>query len=655
MFKRLINSLTGRRAGNDASASAPAAPSAASSGSPGLITAYDVHGREIQIERSEWRDGVLLPQLQAKWGQPDELYGLILNALNDGFLAEVEPASRQLLAIDPMVERGHVVRAIVLMKNERLDEAGRVLLDAAAKVGETGAILTNLAKVQEARGEEKQAEATLWKAITLDPNQDNGLGWWLAREREKGGEAGYVLALGKVCALPGSWRAKLYLGRHRLASGDIAAALEQFRAALEHGAGNRDVLLAITGDLGNAGRLVELVDLAAPAFDPAVHGPEVGLNLAQAYLQLGRLDEGEELLDRLYALKLSPFKRNLDAMAGQYQERRRQATPARPVDESELRIGQFAFDLPIWMYGLRDPQWLFAPKPAGARKVAFLMLGKVMSGAGRAEEQREDDVGRLSRAIPLYLAESVYEWTTAHATSLVPVVMGGGPVVFGAQDAAGERETAARLAADADVLVQGSIACRDGVWTIELGIWDTARPELIARESVSADQSGLEAAVLALEAKLLPHFGTTPGQPHDRIYTRPTLQQMQPYLNALAQSLMLGLVANDVVGKDSMWGERNMLEWPLRMALHWPDYEVPKAMYLSGISHAARYRSDVLGEFEGQSLDLLREMRGKGSPLADLGFLVLNAFNRADEAAVRRQTRDARQLAWIERVVGSPK
>ncbi|MFD0739843.1 tetratricopeptide repeat protein [Lysobacter koreensis] len=655
MFKRLIESLTGKSIGSEAPAHEPAAPSVARAEQSELITAYDVHGREIQITRADWRDKMLLPQLQAKWNQPDELYGLIVNALNDDFVAEIGPASARLIATDPIVERSHVIRAIVLMKHGPLDEAERVLLDATTKVGETGTILTNLAKVYDARGDQAKTDATLWKAITLDPNQDNGLGWWLARERERSGDAGYIAALEKAAALPGSWRATLYLGRERLGAGDVPAALELFRKVLAQAAQNTDALLTVSGDLGNAGKIAELVDLTGPYYDAAVHGPQVGLNLLRAYLQLGRLDEGEALLDRLYALNMPPFKQHLDAMAGEFQDRRRQAARSRPVDESDLQIGQVPFELPIWMYGLRDPDWLFAPKPADARKVTFLMLGKVLSGVEHAEEQREDDLGRLSRAIPLYLAESIYEWTPAHAQSLVTVVMGGGPVVFGAQDAAGERETAAQLAAHTDVLVQGSIASADDAWTIDVGIWDTARLELIGRETVSTHHAGLEAAVLELEGKLLARLGGAQARPHDRLYTRPTLDQMQPYLNALAQSLMLGLVANAMIPKDAMWGERNMLEWPLRMALHWPDHEVPKAMYLSGISHAARYRSDVLGEFEERSFALLRDMTQTKSPVADLGPLLLHAFNRAEGlAAVRRETKDARRLSWIERVTATP-
>lgn len=652
MFKRLIQSLTGKTSTSEPTKiSRSTATPPTDTPTSETITAYDVHGREMQIARADWRDSVLRPQLKAQWNEPDALYQLIVNGLNDGFDREIEPASAQLVGIDPLVERGHVIRAIVLMKLDRLEEAERILRDAIAKVGETGTILTNLAKIQESRGDSALVDATLWKAITLDPNQENGLGWWAVRERERGGDATYVAALQRAASLPGSWRANLMLGRHKLAAGDANGAIALFRGVLEQGTFDRDTLITISGDLGNAGRVEEFVELVAPHYDPAVHAPQAGFNLLQAYLQIGQLDQGEALLDRLYALNMPPFKQYLDQMAGQYQERRRASTPARPIGEQALEIGQLPFDRPIWMYGLRDPDWLLPNKPADARKVMFLMLGKGSDGAQQAEEQREDDVGRLSRAIPLYLAESAYEWTTLHAQSLVTAVMGGGPVVFGAQDDSGERETATRLAELAELVVQGSITVEGDRWTITVSLRDTAKGDLVATETKSSHMQGLEAAVLDLESRLLVHLGGALARPHDRIYVRPTLEQMPPYLNALAQSLMLGLVANEVMPKDSMWGERNMLEWPLRMALHWPDYAVPKAMYLSGISHAVRYRSTVLGEFEERSFALLKDMTAAKSPVADLGPLLLHAFGKTEGLiAVRKMTGDFRRLDWLKRV-----
>ncbi len=652
MFKSLIQSLTGKPARSASTKVARDVGTSSAGNRPGeLITVYDVHGRQIQITRGDWRDNVLLPQLKERWNEPDAIYQLIVDGLNDGFHEELERASGRLVDIDPIVERSHVIRTIVLMKLERFDEAERVLRDAIARTGESGTILTNLAKIQVSRGDIELADATLWKAITLDPNQDNGLGWWAARERDRGGDAAYVAALQRAAALPGSWRANLWLGRAKLAEGDADGAIALFQRVLAQGTFDHDTLVTISGDLGNAGLVQEFVELVSPHYDPMQHAPQAGFNLLQAYLQLGYLDQGEELLGRLYTLNMPPFKQHLDEMAMRYQERRRETTPPRPVAEESLEIGQFPFDRPVWMYGLRDPDWLLPNKPADAKKVMFLMLGKSMSGKQQAEEQREDDIGRLSRAIPLYLAESAYEWTPVHAQSLVAVVMGGGPVIFGAHGEDAERATAMQLIHLAELVVQGSIAQEGDRWLVTISLRETSQGELVATETVSADNSGIEAAVLDLEGKLLAHLGGAQVRPHDRIYTRPTLEQMQPYLNALAQSLMLGLVANEIVSRDSMWGERNMLEWPLRMALHWPDYTVPKAMYVSGISHASRYRSMVLEEFDERSFALLRDMHAAKSPIADLGPLLLHAYRRTEGlAAIKKNTSDMRRLEWLKRV-----
>ncbi|WP_367345261.1 tetratricopeptide repeat protein [Stenotrophomonas bentonitica] len=653
MFKRLMQALGGKP-DSSPRLSDPAhdAPGEGEEGHPQLITVYDAHGRELQVTRADWRDRMLLPQLQAKRDQPDALYQLILQAISDGFLADVESASIHLMDIDPNVERGHVLRAIVLMGKERWDEAERVLRNAIAKVGETGTVLTNLAKIQVGRGDSPQADATLWRAITLDPNQDNGLGWWLARERERGGDAGYEAALQKAMALPGSWRAWLHLGRQRFADGDIPAGLVAFRAVLESAGDDSEVLATISGDLGNAGQIAELVSCTEPYYVPERHDPKVGMNLVQAYLHLDRLKQAEALLNRLYALDVPPIRQHLDMFQTRLQESLLAAESAQPIDTEGLEIIHMPFDRPIWQYGLRDPQWLFAPKSVAARKVTFLMLSKVVSGDEQAERQREDDVGRLSRAIPLYLAESAYQWTDLQAHSLAAVVKGGGPVLFGAQGEAGERSAAEQLASSTDLLVVGSIGQVGDIWTIDLGIWDSARTELVGRESISAGPAALHAAVLDLESKVLARLGGLRSAPHDAIYARPTPEQMSPYLDALAQSFSLCLAANGVTSKESMWGERNMIEWPLRMLLQWPEREVFQVMYISGISHAGRYRSTLLDAFDTRSFALLDEIRQRDPVLAGLGPLLLKAYGWNDELKAQQlQTTDVQRLEWMQRVM----
>jgi Flp pilus assembly protein TadD len=109
--------------------------------------------------------------------------------------------------IDDDPERSHTIQGIVLMENKRLVEAESTLQAGIAKVGATGTLLTNLAKVFSHKGDDARAEELLWQAIEADPNLDNGLLWWASIKQEREGEAGYVAGLRTVAALPGSWRA----------------------------------------------------------------------------------------------------------------------------------------------------------------------------------------------------------------------------------------------------------------------------------------------------------------------------------------------------------------------------------------------------------------------------------------------------------------
>jgi hypothetical protein len=54
-----------------------------------VIRVYDQFGRTVSIGRETWRRDVLLPNLAANRDNPDALYDLVANALNDGFAADV--------------------------------------------------------------------------------------------------------------------------------------------------------------------------------------------------------------------------------------------------------------------------------------------------------------------------------------------------------------------------------------------------------------------------------------------------------------------------------------------------------------------------------------------------------------------------------------
>jgi tetratricopeptide (TPR) repeat protein len=653
MFKRLVNRLSGKTA-----AQPPASPSAQPARNDPrdseLIKVYDGYGREIQITRADWRDKMLLPNLKAKWDTPDALYGLILSGLRDGVVVELLEASQRLLETDPQIERGHVTHGVVLLKLERFAEAEAVFQEAIAKVGETGALLANLAKIEAQRGEHVKAEAMLWRAIELDPNLDNGLMWWAAIHKERDGEEGYINALARVAALTDSWRAQLYLARHYLQKGDVDIARTIYEEVLAKGKFNSEALMMISGDLGNIGQIPLIVELVAPVLDFQKHDARAGLNLLQAYVQLRKPQEGEALLSKLYALNIAPYKQHLDRYTQEFQRLRDETYAPTPVDEKTLEIVTVPYDRPVWMYGLRDPSWLFAKKDEVAKKVVFLTLGQQTNGETGAQEQRENTLGRLTRALPMYLAESIYMWSDHQSCVMIPAVRGGGPVVFGAPD--DDTQTVKSFESAGDFIVLGSIGEREGCFRMSCRVWSVQAQKYVAREEVEASQLELAREVLKLEQRILIALGGTRSTPLDAWYERPPETFIDPYLTGLGQSLTLSLIANQIMPKEALWGERNLIEWWLRMALSWQHTHAPRIAYLASIANAAEYGSSLLDEFAARTRELVKESEKLNSPVFKLAPVMWKAFGMTQELenavqACSAHGADDAYTQWLDRVV----
>ena len=300
MFRRLLAAFR------------PHKPTAPPPATHDAIAAYDEHGRQIMMPRAEWRDKVLHPQLKQHWNMPDALYGTIQSALSDGFAPELMTAAARLVEIDDLHERSHVIHGIVLLESGRPDEAEAVLRAGVRRVGETAALLTNLAKVAHDRGDAAATSDLLRRAVRLDPNFEHALNGWLAVERERADEGGFLAALQEACGMPHSWRARLLLARHHLAAGDLPPAREQYTAVLAAADVDGGALMTMSADLGRHGHTGLIVTLVGPVYEPSKHGLQAGFSLLRACLETERVADGKALLARLRPLAPPPFTRHLD-------------------------------------------------------------------------------------------------------------------------------------------------------------------------------------------------------------------------------------------------------------------------------------------------------------------------------------------------------
>lgn len=284
------------------------------------VEMVDTYGRRITMSKKEWRDKVMLPALQKSLNDSPELEHQIFQAFQDGFYKDVLPFAQRLLEITQGSENSTAILAVAYLQCEKLEEAEQVLNQCIQKSGPSGILLTNLAKVYSFRGDETKARETLWKALELDPNQENGLDWWLSLQRQEGGEAAYRNSLEKLASFPGTWRPQLWLGVDALDQKNLEQALGYFQHCIQTALDMPDVLIVVSGELGRHGYLDKMVELVLPLYDPRKHAIQAGTNLLKACLQIKKIAEGKALLEKMFALDRPDLKEVLKNYANEFEK-----------------------------------------------------------------------------------------------------------------------------------------------------------------------------------------------------------------------------------------------------------------------------------------------------------------------------------------------
>jgi tetratricopeptide (TPR) repeat protein len=597
---------------------------------PNLICAFDVYGREIFMTKAAWRADVLPGSLKANWNKPNELYGIIINALKDGFRSEVAAAAEQLYKTDAIPARGACVWGIVLKEEGRLDEAERVFRDYLAKHGEEGAILTNLAKVYSQRQEPSRAEEILWRALEVDPNLDNGLIWYQSIHRDRSGEAGAEAALRRVAALPGSWRAQLWLARTALEARQLDEALVLYGESLAHAAKPRptDLLMQISGDLGNAAHLPELLQLVEPQFVAETHGLPVGNNLIKAHLDLGQLEAARRILNRLYALRRPDWQKTLGYWDTEI-TKARLATEAADV-KAPLNLAMLTIEGPVWLKPSSPAAELFPARPVEVPGICFMgCTAGLATNSQRIQHQLADAPGRLSRALPLFLAEQVEFGCQARVQTLVPWIMGEVPgFVFGG--VAWSNEDASHYARQGgqkcDYVVITHLQVRQEPWSVELRLTRTIDARCLGTlpaEFRAADPGEALAELARQLQDLLAREAGVDRQPDPRIYQAPAGRNFSNYLLRLEQLLAIRCAGMEGVKTDFLSGEREIIRGNLELCLACPENAATRILLVQTLLAMKKVRPAIPPEFKDK-LALLQKEKPLPEPVNSIVQRMLN-------------------------------
>ena len=612
-----------------------------------LITVFDERGRELHIRRAAWVESVLSPGLQKAWDDPKQLAGQIAQALHDDFAEQVQQAAEHLLALDHESESVLILAAIVRMECGAFDLAEEAIELSIHKHGSSGSALTNLAKLYERRGDKGKSKATLRRSLDLDPNQDSLL-WWATLAKEERGDAGFIAALEEIAKEPKAWRPQLWIAREKLKQGDRPAALALYEESLASAADRGDVLMMITGDLGNAGALDDLVRLADPHYAPEVHGPRPGMNMARAYTQLGRTDEARALVRRLQGMNWPPFAGALAELEAEIV-----AASLPQITDAEPAIAIYTFERPLWTRGLFEPDWLFRANVANEPTIYLATFANGMLRENTPQVGMSEALGRLTRSVPLYLAETFGLGFRLQSRALMLISKAHGPAVVGQMLGRSVIESHLPASEGRRVVVTGSLVANG----VQLCIWEVDSGHTTEIVNVLSPLDDVGALVAATEKALsanLEKRGLLSRMRLPAFYQAPSAEMLTGYALALEQLLYQVLAANDVLPPRSLWNERGLFETYFNLVDGWTNApESARLIAISGTVAAVKYGSSIVGPYRDLVLHWLDEAEA-GSVLYRLAPAVFKrlgeteAFERA--LASLPKLADAAYMAWLERV-----
>lgn len=577
------------------------------------LKAFDKYGREIQISRRDWYENVLKGNIEKAWDHPDELSNLIQSAFNDGFDAALEAPAKRLKEIDTMPERGTTYLAVHYLQTDQPAKAEAVLREYIKKHGEKGIILTNLAKAHSAQGRDDESLQTLWRGLEIDPNQDNGLLWYESIHRNKDGEAAGLAAFERVAALPGSWRPQLWLARARLQQNDLEGALAYYDQSLNAASKPvpTDLLQQMSGDLGNAGHLGEIIARVTPHYDPAAHGIQVGNNLIKANIDTGQLPAAKEILRQLHLQQRPDWQETIGYWEA---ELSKAACATQNVPGQEMpSVSLLWLEGPITLKRDAATADLFPPKEAHAPRICYLGSTAETADMGDGvKQQGSNNAGRFSRALPVHLAERTHNCSTAHACTLIPWVPGEhasfvlSGVVWKDEDAAGHARNGEH---PNDYVIISHLQARGENWTLHLGYVRTIDAKCLRTDTYTLAEfcphTIIEQLYADLDAFLQDEAGADPLE-HAALEA-PGGTELNHYLFRLEQSLAVRCYAMETSNSLGLSNPAEIINGILHTCVQNPKNVSCRLLLLRTLAALKKIDAKLVATFQNKVQTLMQE------------------------------------------------
>ena len=288
--------------------------------------------------------------------------------------------------------------------------------------------------------------------------------------------------------------ARLATARERLDEKDLKGALAIYEEVLATSGDRADILVTISGDLGATGNIPQIIELIAPRYDANRHGFAIGINLLQAYLAVRDADAAQHILDILFALNRPELEDRLHGFSNAIAELIAEGTvrgmpgaealapKAGSGEPTPVGLALVSISRPIWAYGLEPVADVLPNKEGKMRRIAFTQLSVpgAYADVEAAMRRPEDEMGRLSRAIPLWFAETFYFSPVYSPIAALGCYHGEDavkrPAVFPTDWSVDNIRQLVDTSRDGlDYVFTGSIKREDGEMSLVLRVWEVKK------------------------------------------------------------------------------------------------------------------------------------------------------------------------------------
>lgn len=352
--------------------------------------------------------------------------------------------------------------------------------------------------------------------------------------------------------------ARLKKAREALELKDRAGAMAIYEEVLAAAGDRADILVTISGDLGVTGNTQQIIELVAPRYDAQRHGPATGINLLQAYIALRDPEAAQHVLDLLFALNRPELEQRLlgfsnviaDMMLLGAEGGEVPAPPAgdastgdAPEEGQGQMIDLVSISKPIWYYGVENVAGLLPLKAGKLRRVAFGQLAVLgVKDFAEVMKRPEDELGRLSRGIPLWLAETLLFSTNYIASAAVATVHREHYGLFSREWAPEHiRQLVESTAGGIDYVFTGALQQKNLDYEMMLRLWEVRKFRERTAFTIRWTPATADRALAEFHAQLCAfmEFNAYPAG-EGLGYSLPST--LQAYIEALGASLTLFLV-----------------------------------------------------------------------------------------------------------------